>query len=62
MTRILLAALTSAALAAAVAAPAFADKVHHGPVRMHRPMVVNRMAARHHPIHCAIRHHRRVCR
>jgi hypothetical protein len=57
MTRILLAALT----AAAIAAPALAADIHHGPARMHRPVVANRMAAHHHPIHCTIRHHHRIC-
>jgi hypothetical protein len=58
MNRIFLVALASAALAAA---PALADEIHHGPVRMHRPVVMNHMAAHHHPIHCTIRHHHRVC-
>jgi hypothetical protein len=62
MTRILLAALSSAALVAAIAAPALADEVHHGPDRMHHPMEMNRMAPHHHPVHCTIRHHHRICR
>ena len=61
MTRILLAALTSAALAAAIAAPALAADTDHGPARMHKPVVMNRMAPHHHPIHCTIRHHHRIC-
>lgn len=61
MTRILLAALTSTTLAAAIAAPAFAAEMHDGPVRMHKPVVENRMGAHHHPVHCTIRHHHRIC-
>ena len=62
MTRILLTAVASAALAvAAIAAPALADNIHHGPMRMHKPLMENHMGARHHPTHCAIRHHHRVC-
>jgi len=62
MTRILLAVLTSAALAAAIAGPSFALEAHGGPARMHRPVTANRMAPHHHPIHCTIRHHHRICR
>ena len=63
MIRIVFAALTAAALAAGVASPALADDPHHdGPTRMHRPAVVNRMAPHHHPVHCTIRHHHRICR
>jgi hypothetical protein len=58
MNRILLVALAAAALAAA---PALAAEFHHGPERMHKPVVMNRMAPHHHPVHCAIRHHHRVC-
>jgi hypothetical protein len=61
MTRIFVAALTSATLAAAIAAPALAADVHDGPARLHKPVVMNRMAPHHHPIHCTIRRHHRVC-
>lgn len=60
MTRILLAALTTAILA--TAAPVLAANIHDGPARMHKPVTANHMAARHHPVHCTIRHHHRVCR
>ncbi|HLY81144.1 MAG TPA: hypothetical protein VKQ70_17325 [Caulobacteraceae bacterium] len=63
MTRILLAALASASLASAAATPTLAAEIDHGgPARMHKPAHVNRMAAHHHPIHCTIRHHHRICR
>jgi Spy/CpxP family protein refolding chaperone len=63
MTRILLAALTSGALAAAaIAVPALAADIHQGPARTHKPVVMNRAAPHHHPIHCTIRHHHRICR
>jgi hypothetical protein len=57
MTRILIAALTCAA----IAAPALAAEIHHGPDRMHKPVVMGHMAAHHHPVHCTIRHHHKVC-
>jgi hypothetical protein len=57
MTRIVLAILA----AAAIAAPALADEIHHGPARMHKPVSANHMGAHHHPTHCTIRHHHRVC-
>ena len=65
MTRILLVALTSATLAAAVAAPALAAELGHGPTRLqsrvHTPASVNRMAPHHRPKHCTIRHHHLIC-
>ncbi len=57
MTRILLAVLA----AAAIAAPALAAELHHGPDRMRGPVGSNHMGAHHHPIHCTIRHHHRIC-
>ena len=57
MTRILLAALAAAVLAG----PALAN-APHGLAVSHGASATNRMAARHHPGHCTIRRHHRVCR
>ena len=59
MTRIILAALTAAALVG----PAFADERHppgpaHHPIA-HHPIV--RLVPHHPAAHCTIRHHHRVC-
>ncbi len=57
MTRILLAVLA----VVVVAGPALADAPHRLVVS-HGPSAANRMAAHHHPGHCTIRHHHRICR
>lgn len=57
MTRLLLAALVAVALAG----PAFAN-APQGPSVSHGPSEGDRMGAHHHPGHCTIRRHHRVCR
>ena len=54
MTRIILAALTAAALVG----PAFADE-RHPPGPAHHPIA--RLVPHHPAAHCTIRHHHRVC-